>query len=90
MKSKKHLFVALDTFFGTDKYTKNKLRTDGISDETYGRKSCIYVYMDDLQTRYELESYLQKEGFKVNRDYWAGKPISEIQVSYFKGYGWDA
>lgn len=88
MKSKKHLFVTLDKFFGTDKFTKRGL--DVVGNETYGRKSCIYVTSESPKQRIELDRYLTSEGFKVRFTYWPGGRTSEIQVSYFKGNGWDA
>ena len=87
MKSKKHLFVALDKFFDTDKYTKNGLTI--VSNETYGRKSCIYVTTDSVVQRNKLERFLTTDGFKINFDYWPGARTSEVQVSYFKGEGWN-
>ena len=87
MKSKKHLFVALDKFFNTDKYTKGQLNTVG--NETYGRKSCIYVSADDASTRVKLDRFLIAEGFKVNSNYARGSASTEVQVSYFKGVNWD-
>jgi hypothetical protein len=87
MKSKKDLFVALDTFFKTDKYTKNGLKAVG--NETYGRKSMIYVGAGTFDARRSLEKFLIAEGFKVHTDYFPGSDQVEVQVSYFRGYGWD-
>jgi hypothetical protein len=87
MKSKKHLFVALDTFFKTDKYTKNGLKAVG--NETYGRESMIYVGAGTSDSRRSLERFLIAEGFKVNTGYFPGSARVEVQVSYFRGYGWD-
>lgn len=67
-------------------------------DETYGRKSMIYIRWPDVPTRDEWEQRLQQAGFKVHTNYarhdrrWPDRPtepLSEIQVSYFKGHNWD-
>ena len=89
MKSKKALFEALDGFFATNRFTTDKLNAKGVSNETYGRKSCIYVHCATPLERMNLEGFLTVRGFKVNRDYAFGDSSSEIQVSYFKGVGWD-
>lgn len=90
MKSKKALFTALDKFFGTTEYSDRKLKHKLISDETYGRNSCIYVYSEGtLEDRRKLERFLDKEGFKVNKDYWPGSSTTEVSVSYFRGTNWD-
>jgi hypothetical protein len=87
MKSKKLLFVALDKFFNTDKYTKEKLKAVG--NETYGRQSCIYINAGTPMLRRKLEGFLKKDGFKVCTDYWPGSAMVEVQVSYFRGDQWD-
>jgi hypothetical protein len=86
MKSKKLLFVALDKFFKTDKYTKNKLKA--VRNETYGKKSCIYIDTETPVVRKQLERFLVQEGFKVCFDYWPGSSTAEVQVSYFRGERW--
>ena len=86
MKSKKLLFVALDRFFKTDRYTKEKLRAVG--NETYGRDSRIYVHAETPVQRRELERFLTGEGFQVHRDYWPGSSTAEVSVSYFRGTNW--
>jgi hypothetical protein len=88
MKSKKHLFVVLDKFFNTDKYTKNKLNSVG--NETYGKKSMIYVDASDSKIRVKLEAFLQADGFVVNTGYYPGSGTVEVQVSYFRGDNWNA
>jgi hypothetical protein len=87
MKSKKLLFVALDKFFNTDKYTKEKLKA--VRNETYGKKSCIYIDAGTPMLRRKLEGFLKKDGFKVCTDYWPGSATAEVQVSYFRGDQWD-
>jgi hypothetical protein len=86
MKSKKHLFPVLDTFFNTDRYTKLKLNS--VSNETYGRDSRIYIKCESNQQRIQLESVLNREGFKVHTSYWPGSARVEVSVSYFKGERW--
>jgi hypothetical protein len=86
-KSKKKLFEALDQFFGTDAYSKNGLNAKGISDETYGRDSQIYI--DCQGRRKELESFLRVNDFMVNSSYGKGGDYTEVGVSYFKGYHWN-
>ena len=89
MKSKKVLFAALDTFFGTDRYSKFGLKAAGIGNETYGNESMIYVTSESLEQRRSLENFLENQGFKVKRNYASGSTRSEIQVSYFRGRGWN-
>jgi hypothetical protein len=88
MKSKKALFEVLDGYFGTDRFTRDKLNAKGISNETYGRKSCIYVNCGFTDVRRELENFLSVRGFQVNRDYDQGGEWTEVIVSYFKGERW--
>jgi len=96
MKSKTELFKFLARTFN-----KNFVRigNHGISDETYGKDSRIYLWNVNERwgiTRNELESKLKDEGFKVHSNY--GRAISpevkdydtvEVSVSYFKGWHWD-
>ena len=88
MKSKKALFEALDLYFATNRFTTDKLNAKGISNETYGRKSCIYINCGFTDARRELENFLSVRGFQVNRDYDQGGVRSEVTVSYFKGERW--
>lgn len=89
MKSKKALFEALDEYFATNRFSTEKLNAKGVSNETYGRKSCIYVNCGDPVVRRQLDIFLSVRGFKVNRNYNLGGSRTEIQVSYFKGTSWD-
>jgi hypothetical protein len=89
MKSKKLLFVALDKFFNTTEFGKLKLKHKQVSNETYGRNSCIYIYGKDAAERRVLERFLEKEGFKVNKNYWPGSATTEVSVSYFRGDQWN-
>jgi len=86
-QSKKKLFSALDTFFGTDTYSKEGLNAEGIGDETYGKDSFIYV--DSRGKRGELEQFLRGLGFGVNTNYSKGSDYTEVAVSYFKGHHWN-
>jgi hypothetical protein len=89
MKSKKKLFEHLSLYFMTDRFVKRGLKAEGISNETYGRKSCIYIDTKDAAERKNLEGFLSTHGFLVNRNYWPGSGTLEVQVSYFKGNQWD-
>ncbi len=87
MKSRKALFVSLDKFFQTDKFTK---KGDFIvGNETYGKKSFIYVPADNGQMRRSLEAFLVAEGFEINPGYAPGHSTAEVRVSYFKGNRWN-
>ena len=85
MKSKKKLFAEIKEEFGIGLSLKSSI----VSDETYGRKSMIYTDWGTPEKRQDAERRLILRGFKVHRSYWKGSPVSEIQVSYFKGYHWD-
>lgn len=60
-----------------------------IGDETFGRKSMLFIRCPDIETRYRLERFLHNAGVKIHEDYWPGSSIAEVQVSYFKGWHWD-
>ena len=87
--SKKKLFKALDTIFNTNEYTLAELRHPKIGNETYGKKSCVYVYTNSNEAKKMVESKLDAIGFKVNRKYNDDGKSLEVQVSYFKGRKWD-
>jgi hypothetical protein len=89
MKSKKKLFEALTMFFQNGEFVEKGLSAAGISNETYGRKSCIYIDTKDPSERKNLEGCLGMRGFKVNSGYWPGSSTLEVQVSYFKGNQWN-
>ncbi len=88
MKSKKALFKYVN-----EKYNVNlSLDTDGVSDETYGRDSRIYLWgVEEFfgMTRREFEADLKEAGFKVRDSYAPGEDVVEVSVSYFKGWHWD-
>lgn len=86
MKSKKSLFAALKEidpvyFKGVD------LNHAKIDNETFGRKSMIYVRCLNAFHKWELSRELSKRGFKVCR--YDVPIVVEVQVSYFKGEHWD-
>lgn len=56
--------------------------------EVYGKKACIYFQWPDRETRAKGESALTGAGFKVD-SYWPESAISEVVVSYFKGWHWN-
>lgn len=61
----------------------------GLSDETYGNKSMMYLRCPDKATRHALEAKLTTAGVKVDASYDAAGTRIEFQVSYFRGYHWD-
>ena len=89
MKSKKKLFNDLSLYFGTNEFAEKGLKAKGISNETYGRKSCIYINCGEAAVRNQVESFLSLRGYKVNRNYNPGGSRTEVQVSYFKGNQWN-
>ena len=58
-----------------------------MGNETYGRKSMVYIQWATMAERKEMERALTNEGFKVNH-YSPAATCTEVQVSYFKGYHW--
>ena len=62
---------------------------EGFSNETYGRKSMIYVRWATVSDRQRGESALVRHGFRVSEGYHLGFAMSEIQVAYFRGFQWD-
>ena len=89
MKSKKKLFEALDEIYSTDTFSKKGLNHRMISDETYGKKSFIYITHKSPAVRREVERQLRERGFNVSDDYAPNSSTSEVRVSYFKGFHWD-
>lgn len=94
MKSKKALFAFFKEKYGRDLNLQNA----GIGDETYGKKSYVYVYDTvDLfgKTRAPVIKDLVAAGFPRPDDWgkstFYGEPKNglEIRVSYFKGKNWD-
>jgi hypothetical protein len=60
----------------------------GVSDETYGRDSYIYVSCGTPERRAELERKLSSEGLRFSPDYYPGSGVAEIAVTYFRGHHW--
>lgn len=61
-----------------------------ISYEAYGRKVMAYItWTGGLEMRKKMDSDLAWENWPVNRDYNPKSSTSEVQVSYFKAWGWD-
>jgi hypothetical protein len=65
------------------------LKHKSVSNETYGNQSMIYITTASVLNRLWLERKLAERGHRVQRDYFPGSTILEIQVSYFKGFHWD-
>jgi hypothetical protein len=86
LKSKKQLFAALEEI-NPAKYKNVTL--DDVGNETYGRKSCIYIGHETASQRLAVDNELRKRGFKVSKTYNPGGSTGEVQVSYFKGWHWD-
>jgi len=86
MQSKKKLFEYLDAYYchRVAEYARDGLKHPNISDETYGRKSMVYVYCGD-EMRGNLLNSLIVNDFKVSRSYGKSFGALEVQVSYFKG-----
>jgi hypothetical protein len=91
MKSKKALFEFFKTKYGKDL----NLNSAGVKDETYGKKSFVYVWpiaktlgidrktlVNDL-----IEAGFPRPGQWGNNQY--QQDGVEIRVSYFKGWHWD-
>lgn len=60
-----------------------------LKNEVYGRQAMIYVSWKSREDREEGEYQLSARGYRVQKGYWKGSAVSEIQVSYFKGAHWD-
>lgn len=88
MKSKKQLFKDLEEI---DPATFKGVGLDHrtISNETYGRQSCIYIRCHTVEMRRQIESALERRGHRIGRDYWPGSARIEVTVSYFKGWHWN-
>ncbi len=62
----------------------------GLSDETYGKDSRIYIHCQTHADRHRLEAFLQSKGLTtVNTEYWTASRIADVGVTYFKGWHWD-
>ena len=62
----------------------------GLSDETFGRDSRIYIHCQTHADRHRLEAFLQSKGLTtVNTGYWTASRIADVGVKFFKGWHWD-
>lgn len=61
----------------------------GVGNETYGKKSMLYLRARDMEHRNAIERFLDRNNIKAFMDYSPGSPVVEVQVSYFKGWHWD-
>lgn len=87
MLSKTALFAALaeiapDLFADAP---KKGLQAKGVADETFGRKSMIYIGCQTPERRKQIEAALAPKGFEVDTTYWPGSSTTCVQVAYFKG-----
>ena len=60
-----------------------------ISNETYGKRSMVYLWVFSEELALAIKKYLQRHDYKPNSS-WDNKNSTsfEIQVSYFKGERW--
>ena len=63
-------------------------KVSGISNETYGNDSRVYVNLRPNWNRRQVERELQAKGFKVFPKYWPESNVVDVGVSYFKGHRW--
>jgi hypothetical protein len=62
----------------------------GLSDETFGRDSRIYIHCPTHADRHRIEASLQGEGVTtVHTEYWPASRIVCVGVTYFKGWNWN-
>ena len=89
LQSKTKLFEILRVETEDEEFRKG-LSHPSIGNETYGRKSMVYVHWNLIPgfDRKSGEETLEAYGCNVNRRYWPGHEVSEVQVSYFKGHHW--
>ena len=62
-----------------------------ICDETFGRKSYIFIRCPDMEARERIEDFLEydKDVSTVERGYNHGYPTLCVGVTYFKGWQWN-
>ena len=90
MQSKTNLFMVLDTIFNKDfEFYDAALEHPMIENETFGRRSYIYILNKTQEARAALEEKLRLVGFTPSNDYGPAGSITEVQVKYFKGFHWD-
>lgn len=77
--------------FVSKPFTTKDLRkgVKGVSDETYGRKSVIYLYTASPEARSVLTGKLSDLGIEADSLYNPGGRTVAVNVSYFKGWHWD-
>lgn len=86
-KSKKKLFEFLEVwdpewFAGA---VDLGLEHPHIDNETFGRKSMLFIWFENLEHRRAAEDAIEDAGWKVFPRYSPGGRKAEVQVSYFKG-----
>lgn len=87
--SKKRLFEDLAEFYPNtfEGVREQGLKHTRISDETYGRNSCIYVYCKSPAQARRVRTILDACGHKIGS---YGVPhVIEVSVTYFKGWHHD-
>ncbi len=61
-----------------------------LTNETYGRDSCLYLHCPDNEIRLRLEDALERQGVTtVYRRYAPNGNTIEVGVTFFKGWNWD-
>ena len=73
------------------KETVIKYKSDAveISNETYGKRSMVYLRFPSEELASAIKKYLQRHGYKPDSSWDKQNPKSyEIPVSYFKGERW--
>lgn len=90
LKSKKKLFQFLTEWYDDPTFADQGLKRAGVDNETFGRKSVIYLYLKRESDAIKLQDVLQRHGFVVDERYNQVNPKTvAVQVSYFKGHNWD-
>ena len=62
-----------------------KGRVEGVSNETYGKDSRVYIYTGTPEARTKLERFLRRNDVKFNPSYHPGSGTVEVCVTYFQG-----
>ena len=86
MPSKTKLFKDLGEL-GYTEIAEQKLDHKQVSNETYGKMSCIYLTLDDDEVASKLKRQLKARGHHIGS--WGYDNGIEVRVSYFKGWHWD-
>ena len=62
-------------------------RVPNVGNETYGKKSFVYLYTGSPEKRKKVEAFLRKRGVtSVHKDYSPGYGTAEVGVQYFRGH----